>query len=83
VITQTILSRTVIHVRDFESDPDVSSASREMSLAAGHRSLIAVPMLREGAPISAIAVGRRGPKPVDFPKLPDKIRALLPKAAQA
>src|SRR5262249_21964120 len=27
----------------------------------GHRSLLAVPMLREGTPIGAIAVGRRGP----------------------
>jgi GAF domain-containing protein/CheY-like chemotaxis protein len=60
VITQTILERRDIHVRDFQSDPDVSSASREMSLAAGHRSLLAVPMLHDGSPIGAIAVGRRG-----------------------
>jgi signal transduction histidine kinase/CheY-like chemotaxis protein len=62
VITQAILDRVVIHVRDFEDDPGVSSASREMARALGHRSLLAVPMLREGIPIGAIAVGRRDPQ---------------------
>ena len=62
VITQSILDRRVIHVRDFEGDPDLSSASREMAKAAGHRSLLAVPMLQGGAPIGAVAVGRRGPQ---------------------
>ncbi len=59
VIAQTILDRTTVHVRDFESDLGVSSASREMARAVGHRSLLAVPMLREGRPIGAICVGRR------------------------
>ena len=60
VVAQTILDRTVIHVRDFEKDADVTPASLEMSRAAGHGSLISIPMLREGSPIGAIAVGRRG-----------------------
>jgi two-component system NtrC family sensor kinase len=59
VVAQSILDRTVIHVRDFEGDPGIPSASREMARAVGHRSLIAVPMLREG-PVGAISVGRRG-----------------------
>jgi len=59
VIAEAILDRAVIHVRDFKGDPDISSASREMARAVGHRSLLAVPMLREGEPIGAIAVGRR------------------------
>jgi GAF domain-containing protein len=61
MIAQAILDRTVVHVRDFENDPDVSPASREMARAADHRSTLAVPMLRHGRPIGAIAVGRRGP----------------------
>ncbi len=61
MIAQAILDRTVVHVRDFENDPDVSPASREMARAANHRSTLAVPMLRHGSPIGAIAVGRRGP----------------------
>src|SRR5262249_20772912 len=38
MIAQAILDRTIIHVRDFEQDPDVPPASREMARAAGHRS---------------------------------------------
>jgi GAF domain-containing protein len=59
VVAQAILDRTVIHVRDFEGDPGIPSASREMARAVGHRSLLAVPMLREGNPIGAISVGRK------------------------
>jgi GAF domain-containing protein/DNA-binding response OmpR family regulator len=60
VIAQTIQKRAVIHIRDFESDPDTSETSLKMARAFGHRSLLAVPMLRNGDPIGAIAVGRSG-----------------------
>ena len=67
VVAQTILDRAVIHVRDFDRDAGVTPASLEMSRAAGHKSLISIPMLRDGSPIGAIAVGRRaeggGPRP--------------------
>jgi GAF domain-containing protein len=58
VSSLAVLDRTVVHVRDFESDSDVGSLSREIARAIGYRSLLAVPMLREGAAIGAIAVGR-------------------------
>ena len=60
VIAQAILDRAIVHVRDFESDDGVAqaTASRTMAQAVGHRSLLAVPMLRDGRPIGAIAVGR-------------------------
>ncbi len=61
VVAEAILDRKVIHVRDFASDPGIMPASLEMARAIGHRSLLAVPMLRDGAPIGAIAVGRRSP----------------------
>ena len=57
-IAQAILDRTVVHVRDFETDPALSSAAREMARATGHRSGLAVPMLRQGSAIGAIFVGR-------------------------
>jgi signal transduction histidine kinase len=61
VIAQAILDRTIIHVRDFESDQGYAQAkaSQDMARAVGHRSLLAVPMLRDGSPIGAIAIGRR------------------------
>ena len=59
VVTGAILDRTVIHIRDFEDDPGATPASLEMARAIGHRSLLVVPLLRDGSPIGAIAVGRR------------------------
>ena len=61
VIAQAILDRAIVHVRDFESDDGVAqaTASRTMARAVGHRSLLAVPMLRDGRPIGAIAVDAR------------------------
>src|SRR5262249_25139893 len=62
VVARAILDRGVVHVRDFEVDADVPSQSRELARVVGHRSLVAVPMLRGGDPIGAISVGRRGPE---------------------
>jgi two-component system, NtrC family, sensor kinase len=56
---RAVIDRTVIHIRDFESDPDAPPRSREIARAFGYRSLITVPMLREGLPVGAIAVSRR------------------------
>src|SRR5262249_18546416 len=57
VVAQAILDRAVVHVRDFD-DPAIPSASRDMAEVVGHRSLLAVPMLRDGSPVGAISVGR-------------------------
>src|SRR5262249_10610549 len=62
VVARAILDRAVVHVRAFVEEPDVLPASRELARTVGHRSLVAVPMLRRDAPIGAISVGRRGPQ---------------------
>ena len=59
VIARSILDRTVVHVPDVEHDPTVPPASRQLARAVGYRSILGVPMLREGNPIGAIGVGRR------------------------
>jgi GAF domain-containing protein len=56
---RALLDRAVIHIRDFESDPDVPPKSREMARAFGYQSLITVPMVREDQPVGALAVSRR------------------------
>jgi GAF domain-containing protein len=56
---RAVIDRTVIHIRDFESDLDAPPSSREIARAFGYRSLITVPILREGQPVGAIAVARR------------------------
>ena len=57
-VSRAILDRTVVEVRDFESDPDVPPTSLPLARALGYRSILAVPMLREGNPIGSIAVAR-------------------------
>jgi signal transduction histidine kinase len=60
---RVILRRTVVQIPDLLNDPGYQYKSTwEMS---GLRSLLGVPMLRDGEPIGAIAVGRRdvGPFP--------------------
>src|SRR5262249_47152310 len=54
---RAILDRVTVHVPDLEGDPDASS-SRRLGRATGYRSVLAVPMLREGIPIGVISVGR-------------------------
>jgi signal transduction histidine kinase len=58
---RAVIDRTVIHIRDFESDPDVPTKSREIARAFGYRSLLTVPMVRESQSVGAIAVARLAP----------------------
>jgi two-component system NtrC family sensor kinase len=46
---------------DIETEPDVSSEMRELARARGYRSILVVPMLREGVAIGTVAVTRRDP----------------------
>ena len=58
--SRAILERTVVHVPDTLEDPDY-----DQSVAQGiqNRSVLAVPMLRNGEPIGSISVGRLEPQP--------------------
>jgi GAF domain-containing protein len=62
----TIMTRSVIQVRDFETDADLPAPLlleplRSIARAIGYRSQISVPMLREGNSIGAITVVRTEP----------------------
>ena len=70
----TPLSSTGIHSRvarageiafrtDMESEPDVTPAMKELARARGYRSMLVVPMLRDGVSIGTISVTRRDPGP--------------------
>src|SRR4029079_13564304 len=54
-----ILACAVVQAPDLSADP--AHYARMDSAGAAFRSIIAVPMLRAGAPIGAIALGRRRP----------------------
>ncbi|HSF07430.1 MAG TPA: GAF domain-containing protein [Methylomirabilota bacterium] len=55
---EAIRRRTVIHVPDSSEDPS-HSAGQAIARRLGYRTLISVPMLREGEAIGAITVARR------------------------
>jgi GAF domain-containing protein len=60
---KAVLSKEAVCVTDVETDPAYSASFREGARERGYRSLLAVPMLRDGASIGTIAVTRREPGP--------------------
>jgi GAF domain-containing protein len=55
-----ILTRSVVHVPDVE-DPSVMEFTRQAGRVLGYRSLVAVPMHRDGHVVGAVNVCRREP----------------------
>src|SRR5262249_7543175 len=55
---RAILDRAVIVIPDVEQDAGWSLAAQEAARLTGFRSMLCVPMVREGDPIGAIVVGR-------------------------
>ena len=58
--SRAVLTRSVVAIHDTHSDPDYGLKQ------FGFRSLLGVPLMRDGTPIGAIVVGRREPGP--FPE---------------
>ena len=48
---------------DMETEPDLTPAMKELARARGYRSILVVPMMREGVSIGTIGVTRRDPGP--------------------
>jgi len=59
---RALLSRAVVHVHDVANDPQLP-AGAALARAAGFRTAISVPMLREGEPIGTINVARAEVQP--------------------
>ncbi|MFN2120680.1 MAG: GAF domain-containing protein, partial [Anaerolineales bacterium] len=57
--SRAILGGRPIHIADFDAAPDLPDMTRRYGVALGMRSLIMVPMMKDGSAIGAIAVGRR------------------------
>jgi len=60
-ITRAVLTRSVVAIPDVLKDPDYTIP--DAALAGGFRSSLAIPLLRNGVPIGAIALGREEPGP--------------------
>jgi signal transduction histidine kinase len=56
---RAILERALVHIPDVELEPE--SRQRAVARAAGWRSALVVPMMREGTPIGVVTVGRARP----------------------
>jgi adenylate cyclase len=61
VIGRTLLERRVVHIVDVLDDPEY--ALQDLQKAGGYRTALAVPMLRDGAVVGAIAVARNEVRP--------------------
>ncbi len=57
---RAILTRSVVHISDISKDPEYTANA---VVEIGFRSVLAVPMLRDGEPIGAIALVKLEPRP--------------------
>jgi GAF domain-containing protein len=57
---RAIHSRIPVHIADVQADPEFTAA---VSSLEGHRTIVAVPMLREGIPIGTVVAWRREVRP--------------------
>jgi len=60
VTARAILTRAVVNIPDIAEDPEYGQSA---VVRAGFRSVLSVPMLRDGQPVGAITVSRRGVVP--------------------
>jgi class 3 adenylate cyclase len=63
VIGRTLLDRRVVQIDDVLTDPEYGL--KEIQQAGEYRTLLGVPMLREGVPSGTIVLGRRDVRPFD------------------
>jgi GAF domain-containing protein len=64
VTGRTLLERKTIHIPDVLADPEYTQPEvREAQKRAGYRSILGVPLLREGMPIGVLLLMRRSVRP--------------------
>jgi GAF domain-containing protein len=61
LIGRTALERRTVHIADALNDPEYRQA--EMQRSAGYRTMLGVPLIREGSPIGVFALTRNEVKP--------------------
>jgi GAF domain-containing protein len=57
---RVLLEGKIVHIPDAVADPEYTFQGRDIG---GYRSVLGVPLLREGAPIGVIALGRKSVRP--------------------
>jgi PAS domain S-box-containing protein len=61
LVARAILRGEVINVADIAAESNVSDSVRELALSSGYRSVLAVPIMREGRALGALAITRSSP----------------------
>src|SRR5215471_916842 len=62
-VRRVLLAAKTIHIRDVSADPEYTLEIRRGRSLKGYRTILGVPLLREGVPIGAIILGRRTVRP--------------------
>ena len=65
IVGRTLLDGKTVHVHDVQADPD-HNISAAVNLLGGFRTVLGVPLLREGVPIGVIALIRSTVRPRAF-----------------
>ena len=65
VVAQTMLRKEIVHIHNILLNREVSAAVHELARSAGYRSVLGVPMLREGRALGALTV-TQGSTPPDL-----------------
>jgi signal transduction histidine kinase len=60
LVGRTLIDRAVVHIPDALNDPEYTM---QASLTAGYRTMLGVPLLREGVPIGVLVMMRRSMRP--------------------
>jgi len=72
VMGRSICDKRPVHVNDLQNAPDEFALGRELAIKFGHRSILGVPLIREGQALGTILVRRTEVRPFE-----DKHIALL------
>jgi PAS domain S-box-containing protein len=83
LVARAILRGEVVNVADIAAEPNVSDSVRELALSSGYRSVLAVPIKREGRALGALAITRSGPTGEPEPFSSDEIPLLQTFTEQA
>jgi PAS domain S-box-containing protein len=83
LVAQAILRREVINVPDIAAQTQVAESVRELARLSGYRSVLALPIMREGRPLGAIAITRSAPDGSPYPFSGDDIPLLQTFSDQA
>jgi GAF domain-containing protein len=64
VAGRAVVDRGVVHVRDLPAEPEEEfPVGRELARRYGHRTIVAVPLLRDETPVGVVTVGRAEVRP--------------------